>query len=116
MIFGKGGLMAHFGSNDVEVLLKKAGEGDERIDLVLQAMLYNVAKEIAAMSAVLYGKVDAILLTGGIAYNAECMDKIRERVDFLAPVIVYPGEDELEALALAGLRAIRGEERVKEYC
>lgn len=115
MIFGKGGLMAHFGSNDVQALMKRAEDGDKQVALVLRAMLYNVGKEIGAMCAALYGQVDAILLTGGIAYNSECTDRITEQVSFLAPVFVYPGEDELEALALGGLRVLRGEEQAKVY-
>lgn len=115
MIFGKGGLMAHFGSNDVETLMKEAESGNEKVDLVLRAMMYNVGKEIAAMCAALYGKVDAILLTGGIAHNLELVNTIIKQVCFLAPVHVYPGEDELEALALSGLRVLKGEEIAKEY-
>ncbi len=115
MIFGKGGLMAHFGSNDAKALSERAKAGDKQVELVLNAMMYNVGKEIAAMSAALYGKVDAILLTGGIAYDKECTDAITRQVSFIAPVYVYPGEDELEALALSGLRVLRGEEVAKEY-
>ncbi len=116
MIFGKGGLMAHFGTNDAKTLSDEAKAGNEQVKLVLDAMLYNVGKEIAAMSAALYGKVDAILLTGGMAYDKEWMEAIEEQVAFLAPVHVYPGEDELEALAMSGLRVLRGEEVVQEYC
>lgn len=115
MIFGKGGLMAHFGSNDAKALSERAKAGDKQVELVLNAMMYNVGKEIAAMSAALYGKVDAILLTGGIAFDKEGTDAIKKQVSFIAPVYVYPGEDELEALALSGLRVLRGEEVAKEY-
>ena len=108
--------MAHFGTNDAKTLSDEAKAGNEQVKLVLDAMLYNVGKEIAAMSAALYGKVDAILLTGGMAYDKEWMEAIEEQVAFLAPVHVYPGEDELEALAMSGLRVLRGEEVVQEYC
>ena len=114
MIFGKGGLMSHFGTNDAKLLSERA-KSDPRVALVIDAMLYNVCKEIGALCVALCGHVDAILLTGGIAYDKEWMAKITERVQFLAPVHVYPGEDELEALALSGLRALRGEEGVQEY-
>lgn len=114
MIFGKGGLMSHFGTNDAKQLSERA-KHEPHVALVIDAMLYNVSKEIGALCAALCGKVDAILLTGGIAYDKEWMEKIKERVQFLAPVHVYPGEDELEALALSGLRALRGEEEVQQY-
>lgn len=115
MIFGKGGLMAHFGSNDAKALAEEARQGNKRVALVIEAMLYNVGKEIGAMAAALRGEVDAILLTGGMAYDKEWMDTIERQVRFLAPVFVYPGEDELEALALSGLRVMRGEQEIQEY-
>lgn len=115
MIFGKGGLMAHFGSNDAKALSEEANNGNEQVALVIKAMLYNIGKEIAAMTAALSGDVDAILLTGGIAYDKEWMAAIVDQVKYLAPVHIYPGEDELEALALSGLRVMRGEQEVQEY-
>lgn len=115
MIFGKGGLMAHFGTNDAKELSDRANSGDEQVALVIRAMLYNVGKEIAAMAAALSGEVDAILLTGGMAYDKQWMEAIENQVKFLAPVHIYPGEDELEALALSGLRVMRGEQEVQEY-
>lgn len=114
MINGKGGLMAYFGSNDVQHLIEDLQDKDPAIKPVLDAMMYNVGKEVAAMCAVLHGEVDAILLTGGIAYNT-CMDYLIEQIKFLAPIFVYPGEDELEALALGGLRVLRKEETLKVY-
>lgn len=115
MIFGKGGLMAHFGTNDAKELSDRANSGDEQVALVIRAMLYNVGKEIAAMAAALNGEVDAILLTGGMAYDKQWMEAIENQVKFLAPVHIYPGEDELEALALSGLRVMRGDQEVQEY-
>lgn len=115
MIFGKGGLMAHFGTNDAKELSDRANSGDEQVALVIRAMLYNVGKEIAAMAAALNGEVNAILLTGGMAYDKQWMEAIENQVKFLAPVHIYPGEDELEALALSGLRVMRGEQEVQEY-
>lgn len=114
MICGKGGLMAHFGSTDVKELVEKAAS-DKWTDKVLRAMVYTIGKEIGAMCAALSGKVDAILITGGIAYSSFCIDKLKEQVNFLAPLYVYPGEDELEALAMNGLRVLRGEIIAKEY-
>lgn len=115
MICGKGGLMAHFGSTDMVHLLNKAKEGDEEVKTVLKAMFYNIGKEIGAMCAALSGDVDAILLTGGIAYDKDCMELLKNQISFLAPVYIYPGEDELEALAMNGLRVLKGEITPKEY-
>lgn len=115
LLCGKGGLMAHFGNTHVGNLLKEAQAGNKEIETVLKAMFYNVGKEIGAMCAALKGEVDAILITGGIAYNTSCMEDLKQQVGFLAPVHIYPGEDELEALALNGLRVLRGEITPKEY-
>lgn len=109
MITGKGGLMAHLGTNsayDVEVAAKS---GDAKAKLIQDAMAYQVGKEIGSLAAVLGGKVDGILLTGGIAHNPDLVDYIKEMVSFIAPVTVYPGEDEMEALAMNGLMVMRGE-------
>jgi butyrate kinase len=78
-------------------------------------MIYQVAKSIAAQSAVLCGKVDAILITGGIAYSEYIMSRLKERIGFLAPIHIYPGEDEMEALALNALGVWRGELKMQEY-
>ena len=115
MINGKGGLTALCNSNDVQQLIADAQAGDQRTELILEAFCYQVAKEIGAMSAVLKGEVDAILLTGGIARNAWITDRIEAYVRFVAPVHVYPGEDEMAALAKNALMALSGEVAVKEY-
>lgn len=115
MINGKGGFVAHYNTNDARVVAQAMREGDKKAELLLKAMAYQIAKEIGKCAAVLYGKVDAILLTGGIAYGKEITDFIKERVEFIAPVVVYPGEDELLALAQGGLRVLKGEEKAKEY-
>ena len=94
---------------------RRIAEGDEHARLVLDAMIYQIAKSIGAASVVLYGRVDAILLTGGIAHSDYIVSRLRKRVSFLAPVHVYPGEDELEALALNALGALRGELQVLAY-
>ena len=96
-------------------MVKRIEEGDEHARLVLDAMIYQIAKSVGAAAVVLYGKVDAILLTGGIAYSDYITSRLKERVSFLAPVCVYPGEDELEALALNALGALRGELEVQVY-
>ena len=114
MLVGNGGLMAHLGINEELVAEKKAVMGDEKATLVLEAMAYNVAKEIGAMLAVLHGEADAVILTGGIAYSLYIVEYIKKMISPMAKVAVYPGEDEMEALAISGLRVLRGE-KSKEY-
>ncbi len=106
MLVGKGGVLAHTGSTYVS---KIAAEGTEQDRNVIRAMAYSVAKEIGAMCAVLHGKVDAILLTGGIAHGQFVVDYITEMVQSFAPVVVYPGENEMAALASNALRVLQGE-------
>jgi butyrate kinase len=115
MINGKGGLVAHYNTNDVRVVLEASKNGDRKAELLFNAMVYQIAKEIGKCAAVLCGKVETIILTGGIAYSKDIVDGIKERVEFIAPVVVYPGEDELLALAQGGLRVLKGEETAKEY-
>lgn len=112
---GQGGYVAYFETNNTGQVSKAASEGDERAKLIQEAMIYNIAQEIGKCATVLYGKVDAILLTGGIANNDIIVEGIKERVSFIAPVFVYPGEDELLALAQGGLRVLSGEEAIKDY-
>lgn len=112
---GQGGYVAYFKTNNAGQVSKAASEGDEKAKLMQEAMVYGIAQEIGKCSTVLFGKVDAILLTGGVAHNEAIIDGIRERVSFIAPVFAYPGEDELLALTQGGLRVLYGEEDVKEY-
>jgi butyrate kinase len=114
-INGKGGFVAYLNTNDAKEVGEKVEAGDERSKLIFEAMGYQVAKEIGKCAAVLSGKVDAIILTGGIAYGKLMVKYIKERVEFICPVVVYPGEDELLALAEGGLRVLRGQEKAKEY-
>ncbi len=115
MIKGQGGLVAHAGTNDAYEVEMKAKAGDSKSKRIQDAMSYNIGKSIGAMSTVLKGKVDAIILTGGIAHNADLVDYIKEMVGYIAPVIVYPGEDEMQALAMNGLMVLRGEIQAKIY-
>jgi butyrate kinase len=114
-LIGNGGLVAHLGTSDGRDVEKRIAAGDEHAALIYEAMAYGVAKEIGAMSTVLQGDVDAIILTGGLAHSQRLVNWLRSRVGFLAPVLVYPGEDELQALAEGGLRVLRGEEEAKIY-
>lgn len=117
MIAGKGGLVAHLGTSSVQevcgVLIEK--EHNEHARQVMEAMCFNIAKQIGGMATILCGKVDAIILTGGIAYNDYVNVRIKEACEFIAPVHIYPGENELEALASNALMVLRGEVTPKEY-
>lgn len=110
MLNGKGGMVAHLNSNSALEVEERIKNGDKQAELVYQAMAYNIAKEIGAMSTVLHGKVDAILLTGGIAYSKIFCQYIIDMVSFLAPVKVYGGEDELGALVGHGINVLNGGE------
>lgn len=114
-INGKGGFVAYLNTNDARNVEEDMAKGDEKAKLIFEAMGYQVAKEIGKCAAVLAGKVDAIILTGGIAYSKNMVAYIKERVSFIGEVVVYPGEDELLALAQGGLRVLNGEEKPGEY-
>ncbi|MGQ9621531.1 MAG: butyrate kinase [Bacteroidales bacterium] len=115
MLIGKGGMVAYMGTNDFQEICNLAENGDEKARLVIDAAAYQVSKEIGSMAAVLEGKVDAIILTGGMAFQKSFNEKIISRVNFIAEVAIYPGEDELKALAFNALLALRGQIKIKEY-
>lgn len=115
MLNGQGGLMAYLGSSDVREATKRMDAGDEEAKLVLDAMAYQIAKCIGSMAAVLKGDVDAILLTGGVAHSKHITSHVEARVRFIAPVKIYPGENEMEALALGALRVLDGRESARSY-
>ena len=112
---GQGGLVAHLGTNDAVEVEARIKAGDSHARLVYEAMAYQIAKEIGAMATVLKGKVDALILTGGLAHSEMLLAWITERVAWIGPVLVYPGEDEMLALAQGALRVLRGEEQAREY-
>lgn len=114
-LIGKGGFNAYLGTNDMRDVTKRANEGDEKAAEAKQAFLLQVAKDIGSMACVLNGKVDQIILTGGIAYGKDVCEVLKERTGWIAPVTVYPGEDELLALAQGAMRVMNGEEKVMEY-
>ena len=115
-IAGKAGLNAHLGTNNVKEIIQRIEDyGDSHAELILDAMIYHVAKAIAAEGAVLCGQVDAILLTGGLARSEYIVGRLRRRIEFLAPVRCFPGEDEMEALALNALDVLRGKRKAKIY-
>ena len=114
-IAGKAGLNAHLGTTDVKEILRRIEDGDQHAEMILNAMIYHVAKNIVGLGAVFCGKVDAILLTGGLARSEYIISRLRQRIEFLAPVYCFPGEDEMEALALNALAVLRGQRVAKEY-
>ena len=114
-IVGKGGFNAYLGTNDMRTVNKMAAEGDAKAAEVKEAFLYQVGKDIGSMACVLEGKVDQIIVTGGIAYNDNVVANLRAKAEWIAPFTVYPGEDELLALVQGALRVLNGEEEAKEY-
>jgi len=114
-IVGNGGFNAYLNTNDMREVNKIVEEGNKEAEVIREAFILQVAKDIGSMACVLSGKVDQILITGGIAYNKYVTDRLTERAGFIAPVTVYPGEDELLALAQGALRVINGEEKAMEY-
>lgn len=115
MVVGQGGLVAYLGTSAANVIEERINNGDQYAKLVYEAMAYQVAKEIGACSVVLNGKVDAILITGGIAFNEIFIQLLTHRISWISPILVFPGEDEMRALALNVLMVINGELEPKIY-
>lgn len=109
------GLFAHLGTTDSREVEARIEAGDEHAKLIYDAMALNVAKNIGKLAPVVSGQLDAIILTGGIAYSQYFTDAVKARVSFIAPVVVYPGENEMKALAQGGLRVLRGQEKAKIF-
>jgi butyrate kinase len=114
LLFRDGGLFSYLGTKDLAVVENRIAASDVRAAEVFDAMVYQIVKEIGAMAAVLRGSVEALLITGGMAHSARLVNNLHGCVDWIAPVKVYPGEDELQALAEGALRVLRGEEEVRE--
>ena len=114
-LVGKGGFVAYANTNDARDLIKLSQEGDEKGSLIFNAFIYQIAKEIGSMAVVLDGEVDAIVLTGGIAYSDYVTNAINKKVKWIAPMVVYGGEDELLALAQGAIRVLDGVEEAKIY-
>ena len=115
MLIGQGGLAAHLGTNNAYEVGQRVLNGDKHATLIYEAMAYQVSKFIGEMATVFKGQVDGILITGGVAYDNWFVDKLREWAGWIGPFFIYPGENEMEALMMNGLRAFRGEVEVKEY-
>ncbi len=114
-VMGKGGLLAYLGTNDAREVERRIEAGDDEAEMVLAAMGYQIAKEIGAMASVLHGQVAAVVLTGGLAFSQRLVTDITARISFIAPVKLFPGELELEAMAAGALRVLAGTEKVKHY-
>lgn len=114
-ILGKGGFNAYLGTNDMREVTKMANAGDEKAALVKKAFIYQVSKDIGSMACVLQGKVDRIIVTGGIAYGTDVVEALKADAEWIAPFTVYPGEDELLALAQGAMRVLSGEEEPMKY-
>ena len=114
-IVGNGGFNAYCNTNDMRDVEKMVNEGDEKAALIRRAFIKQVSKDIGAMATVLEGKVDQIIVTGGIAYDKAVVNGLKEKCEWIAPFTVYPGEDELLALVQGGLRVLNGEEKAGEY-
>ena len=115
MLNGRGGLLAHLGTTDVPTIVRWAHAGDKKHKLLLEAMIYTVNKKVGAMHVALHGQTDAVILTGGIANNKYCVSLLREWLEGIARIVVIPGEDEMGALAMNALGALRGELPLQEY-
>ena len=112
---GNGGFNSYLGTNDMREVEKMVDAGDKKAEAIREAFLLQVSKDIGSMACVLKGKVDQIIVTGGIAYDKYVVAALKESAEWIAPFTVYPGEDELLALAQGGLRVLRGEEEAKVY-
>jgi butyrate kinase len=110
-----GGLIAYLGTDDGREVVKKIEAGDQKARLVFEAMIYQIAKEVGACATVLQGEIDAIFLTGGLAYNPYVVEQLNKSIAFLAPIHIIPGEKEMEALCQGGVRVLKGIEEAKEY-
>ncbi|AEA20328.1 butyrate kinase [Prevotella denticola CRIS 18C-A] len=114
-VSGQAGLIAHLGTNDLKEIMNWIKAGDKHAEVVVSAMIWHIAKNIAAEGAVLYGKVDAILLTGGMAKCDYIIERLKRRLNYLAPIHVYPGQDEMKALTENALAVLRGERAARDY-
>lgn len=115
MLFGEGGIYAYIGLKDFREIMEKVRSGDEKTKEVVDAMIYQIAKDTGAMAAVLEGKIDGIIITGGMAHDKYLIENLQKRIEFLGKIFVHPGEDELRALVEGALRVLRGEENAREY-
>jgi butyrate kinase len=112
---GRGGAIAYFDTNDFREIIAMAQNGNEQADVFIKGYCLSAAKYVAGIAATAFGKVDAIILTGGVCHSTLITGMIQERISFIAPVVIYPGEDELESLAENGYGILAGEFEIKVY-
>jgi butyrate kinase len=115
LIKGHGGMVAYLGTQDMQAVELKIEKGDQTAKVVYESMAYQVSKEIGALATVVNGKVDAVAISGGVANSKIFVDLIKKRVEFIAPVYIFPGEEEMRALAMGAYRVLMGEEEAKSY-
>ena len=115
LLFRQGGLYSYLGTKDLVEVERRIDAGDATAKTVFEAMLYQIAKEIGAMAAVLHGRIDALLITGGMAHSQRLLESLSAYISWIAPVVTYAGEDELQALAEGALRVLRGEEQARVF-
>lgn len=115
MLKGKGGVVAYLNTNDMIEVEKRIDAKDEKAKQIFEAMCYQISKEIGACATVVEGKIDRIIITGGVAHDKRLVDYITKKVSFIAPIEVFPGEEEMRPLALGALRVLREEENAREY-
>ena len=115
LLLSKGGLISYLDTNDLRIALKNIKEGDKYSKEVVDALCYQISKEIGAMASVLKGRVNVIILTGGMSNENYITDNIKERISYIAKVKIYPGSNEMEALAFAVLRVLNGKDKYLEY-
>jgi butyrate kinase len=114
LLFREGGLYSYLQTRDLLEVERRIAAGDEKAAAIFDAMVYQIAKEIGAMAAALRGKADALLLTGGMARSERLVSELRGFVGWIAPIVLFPGEDELPAMVEGVLRVLRGEEAARE--
>ena len=112
---GGGGLVAYLGTSDVQEVERRIDAGDKDADFYFDAMIYQIAKDIGGMATVMNGEVDRVILTGEIARSQRLVERLRRRVEFIAPVEVVPGAVEMDALVAGALRMLRGQEEIRDY-
>jgi butyrate kinase len=115
LLFREGGLYSYLGTKDLGQVEQRVASGEAKAAIVYEAMVYQIAKEIGAMATVLNGGVDAVLITGGMAHSQRLVSAVNEHVRWIAPIVVYPGEDELQALTEGVLRTLRHEEPIRVF-
>jgi butyrate kinase len=115
LLFRDGGLYSYLGTKDLVEVERRVAGGEAKARTVFEAMIYQIAKEIGAMAVVLYGRVAAVLFTGGMAHSQRLVSALSESVSWIAPIKVYPGEDELRALMEGALRVLRQEEQLRVW-